>query len=518
MSNDPSIDGLARSVGFDLPDRYNASRLLWDNLEDRSARPAVISDRATLSYWDLAGEASQIGNALLGAGLAPGDRVLLFMDDEPAYPAAIIGALRAGLVPMLINTLSNTDLLRFYLEDSGAMAVIVSEPHASLFGPEVLSGTACGSMMIANSEPPWRTESSDLDEAPTQREDMAFWMYSSGSTGRPKGVVHRHEDAAYTAITYANSVLKLTPDDVCFSVPKIFFAYGFGNSVTFPFAAGAASVLMAGRPDPPAVFEQIKRHRPTVFFGLPTLYTALARHPSSESADLSSVRSCISAAEILSADIADAWRARFGHHIVEGLGSTEVLHIYLSNTSEWRKTGSAGVAVPGYAIRLMGSDDGPVAEDEEGIMEVLGLSSARQYWNRPDKTEETMRDGWIRTGDRFVRDEDGFYFFKGRADDLVKVSGQWVYPLEIEIAINEHEAVHESCVLAVQLPDERMTIRAWVVLKSGVAKNDTVVRSIQDHAKTSLLPHKYPRDVIFVAELPKTGTGKIDRQRMQTNG
>lgn len=346
MTTEPSIDALAEAVGFNLPERYNASRLLWDNLESRADRPAVICDQGTWTYGALAEEAARIASSLLEAGVAPGDRVLLFMEDEPAYPAAIMGCMRAGAVPMLINTLSTPDLVRFYLEDSGAAAAVVSEPHAALFSGDAVAGTACTTVLTSGGDAPWAGASCDLAEAPTRRDDMAFWMYSSGSTGRPKGVVHRHEDAAYTAVTYADSILSLTPDDICFSVPKIFFAYGFGNSVTFPFAAGAASVLLSDRPSPAAVFEQIARHRPTVFFGLPTLYTALARHEAAESADLSSVRLCISAAEVLSADIAGDWKARFGHDIVEGLGSTEMLHIYLSNDREQRKAGSAGRAVP----------------------------------------------------------------------------------------------------------------------------------------------------------------------------
>ncbi len=512
MSTYPTLEDLARSVGFDLPEFYNASRLLWDNLPVRADRPAIYGDDDTWTYGVLADEAARIGNALLNAGLRPGDRVLLFLDDEPVYPAAIMGTMRAGLVPMLINTLSTPDLVRFYLVDSGARAAIVSTPHKDLFSSESVAGTDCDTVLIATQMAPWHAESTDLPEAATRRDDMAFWMYSSGSTGRPKGVVHRHHDPAYTASTYATHLLGLTEDDICFSVPKIFFAYGFGNSVTFPFAAGASAVLMSGRPDPEAIFRRIGRDRPSVFFGLPTLYTALARHGEGGAVDLSSVRLCISAAEILSVDIADAWRARFGMSIVEGLGSTEALHIYLTNTETNKKPGSAGRVVPGYAVRLTTPDGHDARDGEEGIMSVRGLSNATQYWNRPDKTEETMSGGWIETGDRFVRDPDGFHFFRGRADDLVKVSGQWVYPLEIELALNEHPLVHESCVLAVPLPDQRMTIKAWVVPVAGTQITNDLVAELQAHTKTGLLPHKYPREVLFLDALPKTGTGKIDRQ------
>jgi len=520
----PDDQALCDEIGFDCPWRYNAARLLFDNIDGgRGEALAVIADSGAWTYAALGAEANRIGNALLARGLEAGDRVLLFLDDEPAYPAAVMGAMKAGLVPILTNTLSPPDLVRFYVEDSGAKAAIISPPHRGLFSDDLLAGTACDMAIVtgpgAGTTLGWdviEAAADALDEAPTTRDDMAFWMYSSGSTGRPKGVVHRHEDALYTDVSYARNILKLTPDDICFSVPKVFFAYGFGNSVTFPFAAGGASVLMSGRPDPAAIYDQIARHRPTVLFGLPTLYTALARHATAEAADLGSVRLCISAAEILSADIFNVWTGRFGHRIVEGLGSTEMLHIYLSNDEQHRKLGSAGRRVPGYAIRLVTPEGTEVAVGEEGIMEVRGLSGARTYWNRPDKMAETMRDGWLWTGDRFVRDADGFYFFKGRADDLVKVSGQWVWPLEIELALAEHPKVHECAVLAVEMADRRMTLVAFVAAKSDAESGPALAEELKGYAKQILLPHKYPRDVQFLDALPKTGTGKIDRQALKS--
>jgi len=506
-TTEPTLEALAAEVGFDLPERYNAARLLLDNLPLRADRSAIHHDDGIWTYGDLAAEAARIANLLLDHA-TPGDRILMFLDDEPAYPAACLGAMRAGLVPVLINTLSPSDLIGFFLEDSDARAVIVSETFAERFAD-------CSCPVLVTADRPWADHSVDLAEHPTTRRDMAFWMYSSGSTGRPKAVVHKHEDAAYTVETYARHVLKLTEDDICFSVPKIFFAYGFGNAISFPFAAGAASVLMSGRPSPERIFEQIRRHRPTVFFGLPTLYTALQHHQSSSDADLSSIRLCISAAEILSSEIATAWRNRFGHPIVEGLGSTEMLHIYLSNDPDRQVSGSAGRAVPGYAIRLLTPDGREATDGEEGVMHVRGLSGADYYWNRPDKTAETMRDGWLNTGDRFMCDADGHYFFKGRADDLVKVSGQWVYPMEIELALNEHPQVYESCVQAVELSDRRLTLKAWVALRDGVEGSSDLAAALQIYAKRQLLPHKYPREIVFLNRLPKTGTDKIDRQALR---
>ena len=377
----PTVGELADSVGFHLPHQYNASRLLWDNLVASPDSVAILHDIGAWTYAELAAESARIGNHLLRFS-GVGDRVLLFMDDEPAYPAAIMGAMRVGLVPILANTLSPPELARFFLKDSGATACIVSDAFKDVVARETVHGLDCKAVLISG-ERPWAGEQPTLAEHPTTRRDAAFWMYSSGSTGRPKGVVHRHEDAAYTAETYGAHVLKLTRDDICFSVPKIFFAYGFGNAVTFPMSRGAATVLMSGRPEPGRVFEQISRHRPTVLFGLPTLYTALAHSDAADRADLGSVRLCISAAEILSEEIAERWKSRFGLNIIEGLGSTELLHIYLSNDLERQKIGSAGRVVPGYAIRLTTVDGEEAGSGEEGIMEVRGLFGSRNVLEPP---------------------------------------------------------------------------------------------------------------------------------------
>ena len=511
----PTKRSLAQDIGFSLPAHYNASRLLWDNLDQNAQRLAILSDQGTFTYRQLVSQAGRIGHALCSAGCQPKDRILLFLDDEPSYPAALMGAMRAGLVPVLVNTLSPPELLRYCLLDSNATAAVVSPQYMNLFTATLLGGTACRHVLSSAADAPWRLFDEALNEHPTTRDDMAFWMYSSGTTGRPKGVVHKHEDAAYTAKSYAQHILKIKSSDICFSIPKIFFAYGFGNSITFPMSVGAAAVLLSERPTPERVYAHIGKYQPTILFGLPTLYNALIRSQASERANLSSVRLCISAAEILSSEIAAAWQQRFGHNIVEGLGSTELLHIYLSNDEQCRQPGAAGRAVPGYAIRLETPDGRDAAPGEEGTMLVCGLSGAQYYWERPDNTAETMRGEWIYTGDRFICNKDGFYFFRGRADDLVKVSGQWVYPLEIELILNEHPKVDTSCVQALEEPDKSLTLIAWVAPKSGVAANSALARELQDYAKRALLPHKYPRKIVFLEELPKTGTDKIDRQRLK---
>lgn len=516
----------AREIGFTVPDRYNASAILFDNLDKGLAEKiAVYSDEGNRTYAALCEEACRYGNALLSLDLKRGDRVLIVLNDGPAYPAAVFGAIRAGLVPIFLNTQSPSDLLHFFAENSGARACITQMEFLDAFTAEDWSATRLQTVILTDGTGTETIPGVDvrgpetvagasptLEPADTGRDDMAFWMYSSGSTGRPKAVVHLHHDMLYTAISYADRVLGIRQDDICFSVPKIFFAYGFGNSVTFPFHAGASAMLFAGRPTPDKIFEQISRHRPTLFFALPTVYTAMIKAPEANGADLSSVRRCISAAEILSQDVFGAWEQRFGHRIVEGLGSTEVLHIYLSNSPELQKPGSAGKRVPGYEMKLTDRDDRLVSIGEEGILWVRGDSNAPCYWNRPDKTAETMRDGWIWTGDRFVMDEDGFYFFKGRADDLIKVSGQWVYPLEVELCLNEHPKVMECAVMGLSMADGRMTLAAAVAPMPGIEGDDGLGKELKAYTQEKLLPYKYARQVIYMTSLPKTGTDKIDRQ------
>ncbi len=517
----------AREIGFSVPARYNASRILFDNLvAGRADRVALIGPGGRLSYGELCAQASRWGNGFRALGLDRGDRILMFLDDTPAYPAAFFGAVRAGLVPVLINTLSPPDLLEFYLADSGAAVAVADAEFASRFDDIAGKSSGLRTLIVVNGAPqqapaPAPVLMADtwlagfpatLDEDATDRNDMAFWMYSSGSTGRPKGIVHLHHDMAYSNQAYAAHVLRLQPDDICFSVPKMFFAYGFGNSVTFPFSVGASALLLPGQPKPQAIFAAIQQFRPTVFFGLPTLYTALTK-AADTTCDFASLRMSISAAEVLSAEVFNGWKALTGLEIIEGLGSTEVLHIYLSNEPSRKKLGAAGVRVPGYEIALKDKDGLPVGDGEEGIMWVRGDSNTPQYWNRPDKTAETIREGgWIYTGDRFVRDADGFFFFRGRADDLIKISGQWVYPLEVELCLADHPDVLECAVFGVELPDRRMTLKAAVVMKDGAFEPAAATKVLQDYVKEKLVPYKYPREIQFLDELPKTGTGKIDRQ------
>ncbi|MFN3207902.1 MAG: benzoate-CoA ligase family protein [Roseovarius sp.] len=514
----------ANEIEFDPTDHSNCSEVLWSNLPHNAERLATTGPGGKRTYGELVREASQWGNAFINAGLKRGDRIPFFLDDTPVYPAAFFGAVRAGFVPVLLNIQTNADTLNFFLKDTGATIALCEADFAQQFSDEVLDGTAISKVILANGgtgseqfEPAssfLHAQSDTLECADTTPQDMAFWMYSSGSTGRPKGIVHLHHDMAYTQESFGKHVLKLRPDDICFSVPKTYFAYGFGNSITFPYSVGATALLLPGQPRPEAVLDAIEAYRPTVLFGLPTLYTALCKSQGIEKRDLGSLRQSMSAAEILSEEVYTSWRSLTGHGPTEGLGSTEMLHIYLSNQLDDHRIGAAGARVPGYEIRLESQDGIPVRPGEEGVMLVRGHSSAPCYWNRPDKTRDTMREDWIYTGDRFL-ERDGYYYFQGRADELIKVSGQWVWPLEVERCLNDHPDVHECAVLAHELQDRRVTLRAVVRLRSGLRQDKTVVSRLQDHVKTTLQPHKYPRIVEFVDELPKTGTGKIDRQALR---
>jgi acetyl-CoA synthetase len=400
---------------------------------------------------------------------------------------------------------------------------VVDADLAHLFAGATLEGTSLEVIVVTNgiaTEGMQVTASRflapygpDLTCADTGPDDMAFWMYSSGSTGRPKGIVHLHHDMAYVQASFGAHVLKLRSDDIVYSVPKMYFAYGFGNSIIFPFSVGATSLLVPGQPRPDVVLDAVEAFRPSVIFGLPTLYTALARFEGITKRDLSSLRQSMSAAEILSEEVYNLWKSKVGHGPTEGLGSTEMLHIYLSNRLDDHRLGSAGARVPGYEIRLETPDGNPAGPGEEGVMFVRGHSSAPCYWNRPDKTQESMRGDWIYTGDRFL-ERDGHYYFQGRADDLIKVSGQWVWPLEVERCLNEHPDVHECAVLALQLGDKRMALRAVVSLVKGLEPCDAQTTKLRDYVKDVLTPFKSPRLFEYRDELPKTGTGKIDRQAL----
>ncbi|MDC0633988.1 benzoate-CoA ligase family protein, partial [Planktomarina sp.] len=459
----------AIEIGFDRSTHKNCSEILWQNLSKKPDKIALIGPAGILTYREVIADAARWGNAFISAGVQRGERIAFLLDDTPTFIAAFYGAVRAGFVPVLMNIQTKPDVLAYFLKDADAKLAIVEGNLADVYSDVTREGLELPQTILVNTDVEHRfflnvrkflkTQKTELDCADTNPSDMAFWMYSSGTTGLPKGIVHLHHDMAYVQASFGDNVLKLSEDDICYSVPKSYFAYGFGNSLIFPISQGATALMMPGPPHPKNVLDAIETYKPTVLFGLPTLFTALSRSDDILNRDLGSLRQSMSAAEILSEEVYNAWKRKVGHGPTEGLGSTEMLHVYLSNKLNDHRIGAAGARVSGFEIKLETPHGTPVDSGQEGVMYVRGDSSAPIYWRRPDKTRDTMRGEWVYTGDRFI-EHDGYYYFQGRADDLIKISGQWVWPLEVERCLNEHPEVHECAVLAHQLDDKRMALRA----------------------------------------------------------
>lgn len=506
-----------------IPERHNASELIDRVLERGLAeKTAIVCGDERVSYGELARRINRFGNALLGLGVRREERVLLVLLDTPAFPTAFLGATRAGAVPIPANTLLAADEYHYMLADSYARVVVADAALLPTVRAALAGLREPPLLIVANGDPGdalgldqlLAAASDELAPADTHRDDMAFWLYSSGSTGMPKGAVHRHRDILYTCETYARHVLRITKDDITYSASKLFHAYGLGNNLTFPYWAGATTVLSPGRPAPLAVLETAQRARPTLFFAVPTLYNAIVNTPGAAGYDLSSVRFCVSAAEALPPEVWRRWKELFGLTILDGIGSTEMLHIFLSNTPEKLRPGSSGVPVPGYDARLIGLDGQPAASGEPGALHIRGGSGASFYWHNDEKTRRTMIGEWNVTGDYYRVDADGFYWYEGRIDDMIKVGGNWVSPIDIENALTEHPAVLEPAVVGV--PIEGLTrIRAFVVLRDGHAASDALVGELQEWCKTRLRRYQYPHLVTFVPELPKTVTGKIQRFKLR---
>jgi benzoate-CoA ligase family protein len=355
---------------------------------------------------------------------------------------------------------------------------------------------------------------SDFAVAPTRRDDMAFWLYSSGSTGKPKAVVHLQHDIPYTCITYAEQVLGITERDITFSTTGLFHAYGFGNNLTFPYWVGASTVLHAGRNTPATVLDTIEKRRPTLFFSAPTLYNAILNFEGAKGRDLSSIRQCIAAAEALPAEVWRRWKEAFGITILDGVGSTEMLHIYCSNRLDDLRPGSSGKAVPGYELKVLDEQGNPVHAGEAGDLYVKGDSALALYWAQHEKTKRSVLGEWFFTGDRYRVDEDGYYWYEGRSDDMIKVSGLWVSPIEIESALMEHAAVAESAVVGIEV-NGFTKIKAFVIVKGAATADEALVAELQEHCKSRLQRFQFPHMIEFVPELPKTVTGKIQRYKLR---
>jgi benzoate-CoA ligase family protein len=511
-----------------VPRDYNfAADVLQRNLDaGRANKPAYIDARGTLTYGQLADRVARFSAALRGLGVRREERVLIALLDTIDWPTAFLGCLKAGIIAVPVNTLLTEDDYRFMLDDSRAKCLVVSEALFPKFEKLIKDSPDLEHVVVSGSNPHGYRLFEDLigaDEpddytAPTTCDDMAFWLYTSGSTGKPKGAVHVHASLKLTADLYGTPVAGIKESDVCFSVAKLFFAYGLGNAMTFPLSVGAATVLLADRPTPDGVAALLKTHPITVFYAVPTFYAAFLASPNAPQQSDVKIRRCISAGEALPEQIARRWKECYGVEISDGLGTTEMLHIYLTNAPGATKYGTTGKPVPGYEVKLIGDDGHPVKQGEMGEMYARGPTSAIMYWNNREKSRSAFQGEWTRSGDKYIEDEDGYYVCCGRADDMLKVSGIWVSPFEVEAALSSHPEVLEAAVVGWFDEQKLVKPRAFVVLKLPDKASEALAQVLQDHVKAKLAPFKYPRWIEFRAELPKTATGKIQRFMLRAEG
>jgi benzoate-CoA ligase family protein len=464
---------------------------------------------------------SLCGNGLLGLGLRPGERLLMVVKDAPEFFYLFWGAIRAGIVPVPLNTLLRHADYQYMIDDSGCAALVYSPEYAGEVEPALAAASNKPRRILQTRGPGDTIEAmiaksgSQLAPAATAPDEDCFWLYSSGSTGRPKGAVHLHRDMVVTSQLYGVDTLGVRENDVCYSAAKLFFAYGLGNAMTFPLWVGATAVLNDQRPSPPVTFEVIQRFRPTLYFGVPTLYAAQLQALESQKPDLSSIRYCVSAGEALPANIFRRWKELTGLIVLDGIGSTEALHIFISNRPDDVRPGASGKLVGGYRARIKDEHAKEVRDGESGQLFIAGDSTARYYWNNPERTAKTMVEGWLDTGDTYYRDVDGYYVYCGRSDDMLKVGGIWCSPFEIEAKLIEHPKVLEAAVVGRPDSDRLVKPEAYIVLKNSADAGETLKDELLQTCKTGLAPYKYPRWINFVPELPKTATGKIQRFKLR---
>jgi benzoate-CoA ligase len=510
--------------------KFNFAQYIIESNASRPNKTACIDDQGQLSYGELAAQIRLMASALKSLDVRREERVFLFMHDCNDWPVAYLGAMYAGVVPVCINTLLPASDVAFMLENSRSQIALVSAALLPVL-EEAMKASAheIKSVVVSNrANAPLNTalktldmalllESCDEADAPasTVGDDPGFWLYSSGSTGRPKGTVHTQANPYWTAELYAKPVLQLQESDVCFSAAKLFFAYGLGNGLSFPFSVGATAVYMAERPTPDACFKRWLDHQPTVYFGAPTGYAGMLASPNIPKKSDVSLRMCSSAGEALPQDIGERFTKHFGAQIIDGIGSTEMLHIFLSNRPGDVRYGTTGKPVDGYEVELRGEDGHVVADGEVGDLYIKGPSSATMYWSNREKSRDTFRGEWTKSGDKYSRDADGYYTYAGRSDDMLKVSGQYVSPFEVEATLIQHASVLEAAIIGVADEQGLTKVKAFVVLKPGVNHSTALEDEIKAFVKARLTPHKYPRLMAFVAELPKTATGKIQRFRLR---
>jgi len=526
-----------------LPERFNFAEHLFALNRGHADRLAYVDDRGSLSYGALEDGARRLAAALRAAGVEPGERALLLMLDGNDWPVCFLGSLYAGVVPVAVNTLLTAADYAYMLEHSEATVALVSGALLPVLREAMAQapGQQVRTLFVSQPEADLPAHAHDLqaavaaqaplpESAATSPQDHAFWLYSSGSTGKPKGTVHSHGNPWHTAELFGKPVLGLTAQDVCFSAAKLYFAYGLGNALTFPLSVGATVVLMAGRPTPDAVFARWtgatpaqrdaggvgggadRPLRPTVFFGAPTGFAGMLASPQLPAREAVALRMCSSAGEALPAELAERFHQHFGCDIVDGIGSTEMLHVFISNRPDDIRYGTTGKPVPGYEIELRGEDGRPVPVGEVGDLYIKGPSAALMYWGNPEKTAQTFQNGWAKSGDKYSRDADGYYTYAGRSDDMLKVSGIYVSPFEVEATLMQHPAVLEAAVIGTPDGEGLTKTKAFVVCKSGQSVD---AETLKGFVKDRLAPYKYPRLIEFVDELPKTATGKIQRFRLR---
>jgi len=525
MPQTSSADHRSSPPLIDIPRDYNAAHdLIQRNLDaGRGDKTAFIDDRGSYSYAELDRRSAQFANLLGDLGLEMEQRILLCLHDTIDFPTCFLGAIKAGVVPVAVNTLLARHDYEHMLRDSRARIAVVSAALLPLFEPlleqmpfldriVVSAGDAGDENSLARllGEQP-----GECEIAPTNSDDACFWLYSSGSTGAPKGTVHVHSSMIQTAELYARPTLGIGEDDVVFSAAKLFFAYGLGNGLSFPLAVGATAVLTAERPTPAAVFTRLREHKPSIFYGVPTLYAAMLADPGLPDREQLNLRRCVSAGEALPEEIGKRWSAHYGVDILDGIGSTEMLHIFLSNSPDDLRYGTTGRPVPGYEVRLVDENGEQPPADEPGELLICGPTAANGYWNNRAKSRATFQGPWTSSGDKYLRDADGYYVYAGRSDDMLKVSGIYVSPIEVESTLITHGAVLEAAVIGREDDDKLIKPLAFIVLKPGHEASDELAAELKSHVKSLLAPYKYPRWFEFIDDLPKTATGKIQRFKLR---
>jgi len=520
---------VALGSGLDLGRRYNAAQTFIDAHRGvRDERIAIRCQGTSVTYGALADNVDRAGNALKALGIDLEDRVVIHCLDSPAFVYAFFGAIKIGAIPVPTNTLLTAHDLRYILEDSRAVAIVVSAPLLPkvlgirdqlprLKAVLVAGGTAEDGALSFDDA--LAAADAELSPADTTPDDACFWLYSSGTTGFPKGAVHLQHDMLYCAQTYGTQILRTTENDRHFTVSPLFHAYGLGNGVFFPFHVGASTVLKPERSTPDLVYDLITRERPTVLFTAPTFYAALLAYPEADFRyDLSSLRFAVSAGEALPKPIFDSWKKRFGTEILDGIGSTEMLHIFISNIPGEARGGTSGRVVPGYRAKIVDDDGAEREAGESGHLWVSGDSACAYYWNKHEKTKQTIRGEWLVTGDTYHLDPDGCFTYEGRSDDMLKVSGQWVSPAEVEAALMGHDKVLECAVVGAKDRDELVKPKAYVTLKSGHQGDEALAEELKAFVKGHITPYKFPRWIVFTAELPKNAAGKIQRYKLRELG